>query len=144
MASPLPEAKRAVGERDRQTSVLQIEQQFTPILRALSRAVGKAEQLLPALRRRADDDQDALLGVFKTGLRVNAVGPYIDVVLGRQNALPPVLVLVDPDLLQPSNSRGRQARCILAEQGRQLLLEIAGRGGLNVKDRDQNLHTTPA
>ena len=28
----------------------------------------KAEQLLPALRRRADDDQDALLGVFKTGL----------------------------------------------------------------------------
>src|SRR6185503_2583586 len=67
----------AVGDgefgRDRQTSVLQIEQQFTPILRALARAVGKAEQLLPALRRRADDDQDALLGVFKTGLQVNAV-----------------------------------------------------------------------
>src|SRR5437868_9122942 len=97
------------------------------ILRALARAVGKAEQLLPALRRRADDDQDALLGVFKTGLQVNAVGPHIDVVLGRQIALPPVLVLVDPDLLQPSNSRGRQARCILAEQGRKRLLEIAGR-----------------
>src|SRR5213079_2582569 len=92
-----------------------------------SRAVGKAEQLLPALRRRADDDQDALLGVFKTGLQVNAVGPHIDVVLGRQIALPPVLVLVNPDLLQPSNSRGRQARCILAEQGRKRLLEIAGR-----------------
>src|SRR5712692_9774878 len=116
--------------RDRQTSVLQIEQQFTPILRALARAVGKAEQLLPALRRRADDDQEALLGVFKTGLQVNAVGPHIGVVLGRQIALPPVLVLVDPDLLQPSNSRGRQARCILAEQGSKRLLEIAGRDAL--------------
>src|SRR6201997_1961917 len=106
---------------------------------ALSRAVGKAEQFLPALRRRANDDQDALLGVFKTGLQVNAVGPHIDVVLGRQIALPPVLVLVDPDLLQPSNSRGRQSRCILAEQGRKRLLEIAGRDALKVKDRDQHL-----
>jgi len=68
-------AKSAVGDgefgRDRQTSVLQIEQQFTSILRALTRAVGNAEQLLPALRRRADDGQDALLGVVKTGLQVN-------------------------------------------------------------------------
>src|SRR5690242_15120960 len=36
---------------------------------AFAHAVGKAEQLLFALRRRADDDQDALLGAFKTGLR---------------------------------------------------------------------------
>src|SRR5690348_4551285 len=75
LAERLPEAKSAVGDgefgRDRQTSVLQIEQQFTSILRALTRAVGNAEQLLPALRRRADDDQDALLGVVKTGLQVN-------------------------------------------------------------------------
>jgi hypothetical protein len=105
---------------------VQIEQQFTPILRALARTIGKAEQLLPALRRRAEDDQDALLGVFKTP-EVNAVGPHIDVVLGRQVALPPVLVLPDPDLLQPSNSRGRQARCILAEQGSERGLEIASR-----------------
>src|SRR5258705_13933859 len=46
-------------------------------LRAFARAVGEAEQLLFALRRRADDDQDALLGVFKTGLQVNAVGPHV-------------------------------------------------------------------
>src|SRR5882724_8528310 len=112
---------------------------------ALSRAPSvKAEQLLPALRRRADDDQDALLGVFKTGLQLNAVGPHIDVVLGRQIALPPVLVLVDPDLLQPSNSRGRQTRCILAEQGRKHLLEIAGRDALKVKDRDQHLQAPRA
>ncbi len=85
-----------------------------------------------------------MLGVFKTGLQVNAVGPHIDVVLGRQIALPPVLVLVDPDLLQPSNSRGRQARCILAEQGRKRLLEIAGRDALKVKDRDQHLQAPRA
>ena len=130
--------------RDGQTPVLQIEQQFTPILRALARAVGKAEQLLPALRRRADDDQDALLGVFETGLQVNAVGPHIDGALGRQIALPPVLVLVDPDLLQPSNSRGRQARCILAEQRRKRLREIAGREALQVEDWDQHLQAARA
>src|SRR4051794_6529968 len=86
-------AERAVGDgefgRDRQTSVLQVEQQFAPILRALARAVGKTEQLLLTLRRRADDDQNALLGVFNTGLQVNAVGPHVNVALGRQIALPP-------------------------------------------------------
>src|SRR5436305_15295344 len=67
LAERLPKAKRAIGDgefgSDRQTSVLQIEQQFTPILRAFARTVGKAEQLLFALRRRADDHQDALFGV---------------------------------------------------------------------------------
>src|SRR2546421_6858263 len=77
------------------------EQQFTPILRALARTVGEAEQLLLALRCRPNDDQDALLGVLKTRLQVNAVGPHVDVALGRQIALSPVLVLVNPDLFQP-------------------------------------------
>ena len=35
-----------------------------------------------------------------------------DVVLGRQIAFPPVLVLAAPDLLQPRDGRGRQARRI--------------------------------
>jgi hypothetical protein len=123
--------------RDRQTSVLQIEQQFTPILRALARAVGKAQQLLFALRRRTDNHQDALVGVFEAGLQVNSVGPHVDVALGRQVALPPVLVLVEPGLLQPRDGRGRQARRSLAEQGCQRLLEIAGGDALQVKDWDQ-------
>src|SRR4051812_15065191 len=63
----------------------------------------------PPPRYLADDDQDALLGVLKTGLQVNAVGPHIHVVLGRQITLAPVFVLVEPDLLQPRNRRGRQA-----------------------------------
>ena len=147
-ATRLPEAKRTISDgefgRDDQTSVLQIEQQLTPVLGALACTVGKAEQLLPALRRRADDDQDALLGVFKTGLEVDSVGPHVDVALGRQIALPPMLVLVAPDFLQPSNSRGRQARCILAEQRSKRLLEIAGRDALQVKDRDQHLQAPRA
>ena len=67
LAERLPEAKRTVGDgefgRDDQTSVLQIEQHLAPILGALAGAIGEAEQRLPALRGRADDDQDALLGV---------------------------------------------------------------------------------
>src|SRR6266446_2460060 len=46
---------------------------------------------------------------------------------------------VAPDLLQPRDGRGRQARRILAEQGGKRLLEIAGRDALQVKDRDQHL-----
>lgn len=148
LAERLPEAKRTVGDgefgRDRQTSVLQIEKQLPPILGTFARAVGEAEQLLFAFRRRADDDQDALLGVFKTGLQVNAVGPHVDVALGRQIALPPMLVLVEPDLLQPRDGRGRQARRILAEQRSKRLLEIAGRDALQIKDRDQHLQAAGA
>ena len=127
LAERLPEPKRTVGDgefgRDNQTSVPQIEQQFTPILRTLARTVGEAEQLLLALRCRADDDQDALFDVFKTGLQVNAVGPHIDVALARQIAVPPVLVLVEPDLLEPGDSRGRQARRISNEQGSKRFLK---------------------
>ena len=77
--SAFQKPQRAVGDgefgRDGQTSVLQIEQQLPPILGAFARAVGEAEQLLLALRRRADDHQDALLGVFKSGLQVNDLPP---------------------------------------------------------------------
>src|ERR1700681_2605188 len=107
-------------------------------------ALGEAEQFLFALRRRSDDDQDALLGVLKTGLQVNTIGPHVDVALGRQIALPPMLVLVEPDLLQPRDGRGRQARRILAEQRRKRLLEIAGRDALQVKDWDQHLQAAGA
>src|SRR5215475_618885 len=93
-----------VGARLRQFYAALIDERRLGARRSLfAHAVGKAEQLLFALRRRADDDQDALLGVFKTGLQVNAVGPHVDVALGRQIALLPMLVLVEPDL--PSAGR---------------------------------------
>src|ERR1700730_1857876 len=138
-----PSATASSGAMTR-PSVLQIEQRLPPILGALARAVGESEQLLLALRCRADDDQEALLGVFKAGLQVNAVGPHVDVALGRQIALPPMLVLVEPDLLEPRDGRGRQARRILAEQRRKRLLKIAGRDALQVKDWDQHLQAAGA
>src|SRR3954467_11615731 len=55
-----------------------------------------------------------------------------------------MLVLVEPDLLQPRDARGRQARRILAEQRSKRLLEIAGRDSLQVKDWDQYLQAAGA
>ena len=48
-------------------------------------------------------------------------------------------MLVDPDLLQSCDGRRRQPRRVIAEQGRQRLLEVAGRDALQIEDRDQGL-----
>jgi len=73
----LPEAERAIGDRQlrrhRKSAPLQIEQQLLPGLRALAHAVDQADQLLLALRRGADDDQQALRGVLEPGLHMDAV-----------------------------------------------------------------------
>ena len=117
-ADRLPEAERAISDGDlgrhRQTPALEIEQQRAPVVSALARAVDKAEQLLLTLGRGADDDQNALRLVLQTRLQVDAVGPDVDVALGRQVALAPSLVFVEPDVLEPRDGRGRQARTILA------------------------------
>src|ERR1700684_3814928 len=51
----------------------------TAVVGAFARAVGKAEQLLLALRRGADDNQDALRLVLQTRLQIDAVRPDVDV-----------------------------------------------------------------
>ena len=113
-ADRLPEAERAISDGDlgrhRQTPALEIEQQRAPVVSALARAVDKAEQLLLALRRGADDDEDALRLALQTRLQVDAVGPDVDVALGRQVTLAPLLVFVDPDVLQPRDGRGNRSR----------------------------------
>src|ERR1700724_2163035 len=55
-----------------------------------------------------------------------------------------MLVLVEPDLLQPRNGRNRQARRILAEQRSERLLKTAGRDALQVKECDQHLQAAGA
>ena len=70
-------------------------------MRALARAVGKADEFLLALRRGADDDEDALLLVLEAGLQVDAVSPDVDVALGREVALAPRVC----SSCQPSFSR---------------------------------------
>ena len=143
LADRLPEAERAIGDGDlgrhRQTPALEIEQQGAPVVSALARAVDKAEQLLLALRRGADDDQDALRLVLQTRLQVDAVGPDVDVAFGRRVALAPLLLFLDPDVVPPSDGSGRKAKSILAEQGGQRRREVAGRHAFQIQDRDQRI-----
>ena len=138
----LPEAERAVGDRefrpDRQPAPLQVEQQLAPGLRALAHPVDQADQLLPAFRRRADDDQQALRRVLQPGLHVNAVGPEVDVAPGRQIALQPARVLVRPGAFQPRDGRSREAAGVRPEQSRQRLREVARGDALEVENRDQH------
>src|SRR5262249_13633386 len=107
----LPESERAIGDRElganRQPTPLQIEEHSPPRLRTLAHTVGEADKLLPALACGSDDDQQALRGVFETGLHVNAVDPEVDVAFGREIALAPARVLLGPGLLEASNARGR-------------------------------------
>jgi len=107
-------------------------------LRALALAVDEADELLFALRRGTDDDQQALRGVLEAGLHVDAVDPEIDVALGREIALAPARVLVRPGVLEPPDGRGREPAGVLAEQREERLLEVAGGDALEVEDRDQH------
>src|SRR5262252_2287387 len=89
----LPEAERTVGNREfrrhRKPSPFQIQEQPPPGLGAFAHPVDEADEFLLALRRGTDDDQQALGIVLQTGLHVDAVGPEVDVVLGREIALAP-------------------------------------------------------
>jgi hypothetical protein len=87
-------------------------------MRALAGAIGEADQFLAAFRRCADQHQDALLLVFKACFEMDAVGPDVDVALGRQIALLPRGVLVEPAVLETTNGGCRQPGSILAEQRR--------------------------
>jgi hypothetical protein len=73
----LPEAERAVGDRefgaDRKPTPLEVEEQFPPGLRALAHALDEADELLFALRRGADDDQQALRVVLQASLTTSAL-----------------------------------------------------------------------
>ena len=80
----------------------------------------------------------------KLRLYMDAVGPEVHVALRGEIALVPSPVLVDPDLLQPRDRRGRQTGGILAEQSRQRLLEVAGRDALQVEDRNEHLQALRA
>ena len=92
-----------------------------------------------ALRRGANDDQQALRVVLQAGLHVDAVGPEVDVALGGEVALAPACVLVRPGVLEPTNGRGREPADVLAKQSQECLLEVAGRDALEVEDRNQHL-----
>ena len=138
----LPEAERAVGDRelgpDRKPAWLQVEEELLPGLGTLAHAVDQADQLLLALGRGADDDQQALRGLLEPGLNMDAIGPEVHVALRREIALAPAHMLFRPGVLEPPDGRGREPAGILAEQGDQRLLEVASGHALEVEDRYQH------
>src|SRR5919202_7150981 len=73
----LPEAERAVADgqlrRDRQATGLEVDQQLVPALGALAHPDLEANQLLLALRGRADQHQHALGLWLHPRLQVNAI-----------------------------------------------------------------------
>ena len=70
---------------------------------------------------------------------VDAVGPQVDVALGREIASQPTLILFRPCRLQPDNSGGRKAWCVRPQQGRQRFAEVTGRDALEIQPRQQQL-----
>jgi hypothetical protein len=62
--------------------LFQIELQFAPVLRTFARA----DEFLVALRRYADQRQNALLLVFRPGAQVDTIRPYVQVAFRRQIA----------------------------------------------------------
>src|SRR3954451_14507796 len=83
----LPEAERAVASGefggDDQATRLEIDEQLAPALGAFADADLEAEQLLLALRRRADQHQHALGLRLHARLQIDAVRPD-----GRRSAGP--------------------------------------------------------
>jgi hypothetical protein len=67
---------------------------------------------------------------------VDAIGPEIDVALGREVALAPARVLVRPSLLEPPDGRGREPAGVLAKQRDERVFEVAGGDALEVEDWD--------
>src|SRR5947199_5664784 len=139
----LPEPECAIGDDELRGHVepapLEIEQQIAPVLRVLAGTIGESDQFLAAFRRRADQHEDALFFVFEPRFEMDAISPDVDVALGRQIALLPRGVLVEPAVLQSADGGCRQSGSILAKQRRQRLGEVASRNPLQVKDRQQRL-----
>ena len=74
----LPEAERTVADGDfrgdREPTAFHLDQKFAPALRTFPHADLEADELLLALRRRADQHQHALAVIFHAGLQKDTVG----------------------------------------------------------------------
>jgi hypothetical protein len=117
--------------------VAQPEEQLTPTLGALAKAVLDRQQCLLAIGIGADDDQQALAVVVEPRREIDAVGPDVDETPPREVATLPALVLLLPSRHQPAHRRGREARRVGAQERRQGLLELAGRDALQIEPGQQ-------
>ena len=144
----LPEAQSTIPDGqfrgNGQATGLEVDQQLAPALRALPHPDMEAEQFLLPFRRRPDDHEDAFGLRFHPGLEVDAVRPDVDVTARREIAALPAVVLLLPTCRQPRDDARRQVRRVLAEKGRQRLLEVAGGDAAQVKHRQKGIEALRA
>jgi len=139
----LPEAERPVPDRDPgwdgQAPPLDLDQKLAPALGTLAHTGLEAHQFLLALRGGPDQHQHALGLVLHPGLQVDPVGPHIDIPASREIARLPAIVFALPFSGQSGDGGRRQVWGILAQKGRECLLEVAGREPTQVQDRQQRI-----
>lgn len=88
-----PEAEGTIGDddrrRDREPTVLEVEEQLEPARLALTEAVDDGDQFLPAVGHRSHEHEQALLRigrVFQADAHVDPVRPDVDVLLAGEVA----------------------------------------------------------
>src|SRR6204780_1097081 len=144
----LPEPERAIANgdlrRDRQAARLQGDEQLLPALRALPHARLKADQLLLAPRRRPPQPQHAFGLRLHARLQIDAVRPDVDVMARRQIALLPSPIFVLPFALEARDHRRGKVGRVLAEQGGEGLLEIAGGNPAQIENRQKGVEALGA
>ena len=128
-----------LGIENEPVLVAQAEQQLTPALGALAKAILDRQQLLPAAGIGPDQDQQALPLMVKPRGEVDAVGPYVDVAAGCEATSLPARVLLLPSLSEAPDGGRRQPGCFGTEQRRQRFLELSGRDTLEVEPGQQLL-----
>jgi hypothetical protein len=139
----LPEAERTIADRevgrDLEPTSLDVDEEFTPALRALPHPGLEADEFLLALGCGADQHQHAFGVLFHSRLQVDPVRPHVDVTPRRQVAFLPGVVIGLPLRRQPRDHGWRQVRRVLAQQGAEGLLEVAGRHPAQVENRQQRV-----
>ena len=107
----IPETQGTVADRqlrrNRQAATFHIQQQLLPGLSALAMPVGHGDQLFFAVFRRSHQHQNALPILLQADLRMDAIGPHVDVFLVLERSLRPFVVLLLPQRLE---SRDRRCR----------------------------------
>src|SRR5262245_31536034 len=142
-AGGLPKAKTTVGDGEFRPHVepatLQVEQQAAPIVCTFPCAINKTDELLLALWRRPDQNEDALLLVLETRFEMDSIRPDVNVSFALQITQLPLRMILLPAVLKAADRARRKAARILAEQSGERLREIARRDAFQVEDRQQRL-----
>jgi hypothetical protein len=121
-SAPSPTARSGVISSPRRLMSIRSSRQL-----ALPHSGLEADEFLLALGCGADQHQDAFGVLFHARLQVDAVRPHVDLTPRREVALLPGVVIRLPLRRQPCDHGRRQIRRVLAQEGGEGLLEVAGR-----------------